>query len=85
MDFTKKNTLFQGWFWFKFSNLGLTFYTNMTKGLNLKVRMFKGLIATTLEVKGEKLIKGGGLCSNICSSFIKLTLVNKICKGQKER
>ena len=50
-----------GWSWFKFDNLGLTqganmkFYTNVAKGLKLKVRKFWGLIPTFVEVTGKKL------------------------------
>ena len=38
----------------------LKFYTSLSKGLKLKVRKFLGLIPTFVEVKGEKLVGGGG-------------------------
>ena len=38
--------------------MALKFYTSMAKGLKLKVRMFRGLIPTFVEVVGEKLIGG---------------------------
>ena len=50
--------------WFKVNNLGLAlglnlkFYTNVAKGLKLKVSLFLGLIPTFVEVTGEKLIRG---------------------------
>ena len=59
-DLTRKTTLFAGWSWFKFSNLGLTqgialkIYTSVAKGLKLQVRKFWGLIPTFVEVTGEK-------------------------------
>ena len=34
------------------------FYTSVTKGLKLNVRMFVGLIPEFAEVKGEKLVEG---------------------------
>ena len=34
------------------------FYTSVTKGLKLIVRMFVGLILEFAEVKGEKLVEG---------------------------
>ena len=49
-DVTRKTTFFEGWSWFKFTNLGLALgmvlnlYTSMAKGLKLKLRMFLGLI-----------------------------------------
>ena len=58
----RKTTFFEGWFWFKFYNLGLTlgmtlkFYTSVAKGLKLKVRKFCGLSPTFVEVTGEKLL-----------------------------
>ena len=61
---TKKNAFFEGWSWFKFDNLrlaldtNLKFYTNVPKGLKLKVRKFSGLIPTFVEVTREKLIGG---------------------------
>ena len=61
---TSKTAFFEGWSWFKFNNMGLAlgtnlkFYTNVAKGLKLKVRKFWGLIPTFEEVTGEKL-EGG--------------------------
>ena len=40
--------------------MGLKLYTNVAKGLKLKVRKFLGLIPTFVEVTGEKLVRGGG-------------------------
>ena len=63
---TRKTAFFEGWSWFKFNNLGLAlgtilrFYTNVAKGLKLKVRKFLGLILTFVEVTGEKLVLGEG-------------------------
>ena len=48
---------------FSFNNLGLTlgitlkFYTSVTNGLKLKVRIFLGLIPTFVEVNLEKLVR----------------------------
>ena len=62
MDLTRKPLFFEGWFWFKFSNLGialgknLKFYTSVAKGLKLKIRMFWGLILTSVQITGEKLV-----------------------------
>ena len=59
--FDQKNRFFC---WFKFNNLALIlgtslkFYTSMEKGLKLKVRKFLGLIPTSVEVTGEKLVEG---------------------------
>ena len=53
---TTKTTFFEGWFWFKFNNLGLAqgmalkFYTRVAKGLKLKVKKF-------VDVPGEKMIR----------------------------
>ena len=58
---TRTNALFEGWPWFKLNNLGLTLimglklYTSVAKGLKLKLRKFRGLIPTFVEVRGEKL------------------------------
>ena len=55
------------WSWFKFNNLrlalgtNLKFYTSVAKRLKLKVRKFKGLIPTFVEVTGEKLVGRGAL------------------------
>ena len=55
----RKTAFFEGWTWFKFNNLGLTlgtnlkFSTSVAKGLQLKARMFWGLIPTFVKVAGE--------------------------------
>ena len=60
-DLTRK-TVFEGWSWFKFNNLGLAlstsfkFYTSVTKGLKLKIRKFFELIPTCAEVTGQTLV-----------------------------
>ena len=60
--FDQKNHLFEGWYWFKFNNLGLAlsmtlkFYTSVSKGLKLKVRKFWKLSATFIDVTGKKLV-----------------------------
>ena len=61
---TKKTAFFEGWFWFKFNNLGLAlgtnlkFYTRGAKNSELKVWNLWGLIPTFIEVTGEKLLWG---------------------------
>ena len=40
--------------------MNLKFYTSVTKGLNKKIRKFRGLVPTFLKVIGEKLAAGGG-------------------------
>ena len=46
--FDQKNRFFVGWSWLKFNNLGLAlgmalkFYTEMAKGLKLKLKGFRG-------------------------------------------
>ena len=40
--------------------MNLKFYTSVTKGLNKKIRKFRGLVPTFLKVTGEKLAAGGG-------------------------
>ena len=63
-DLTRKTVFFEGWYWFKFNDLGLAlgtnlkFYTSVAKGLKLKVRKFLGLISTFAEVAAEKLVVG---------------------------
>ena len=53
---------FEGWSWFKFSNLGLAvganlkFYTSVAKWLKLKVTKFWALIPTFAEVTQKKLV-----------------------------
>ena len=67
-DLTKKTAFFEKGSWFMFNNLGLglalgknlKFYTNVAKGLKLKVRKFQGLIPTFVEVTEEKLVGGEG-------------------------
>ena len=57
-----RKTVFEGWSWFKFNNLGLTlgmnleFNTRVAQGLKLKVRQFWGLVSTFIEVTVEKLV-----------------------------
>ena len=63
----RKTAFFEGWSWLKFNNLGLPLgtymkvYTNVVKGLKLKVRKFWELILTFVEVTGKKTSTGGGL------------------------
>ena len=63
---TRKTHFFEGWPWFRFSNLELVlviafaFYSSVIKGLKLKVRKFLGLTPTFGEVAGRKLIEEGG-------------------------
>ena len=58
---TRKTTFYEGWYWFRFNNLGLAlimvleFYCSMAKRLKLKVRKFWGQIPTFEEVTGENL------------------------------
>ena len=40
--------------------MALKFYTGVAKELKLKFSLFWGLIRTFVEVKGEKLVGGGG-------------------------
>ena len=62
-DLTRITTFFEGCSWFKYNNFGLalgmalTFYTNVAKGLKLKVRQFRGLIITFAEVTEKNLIR----------------------------
>ena len=57
----------EGWSWLNLNNLGLAletnlkFYTSVVKRLKLKVRKFLGVIPTFVKIKGEKLVRGGGL------------------------
>ena len=61
----RKTTVFEGWSWLKFNNLGLVlgtnlkFYTSLSIGLKLKVRKVWGQIPTFVEVTEEKLVGGG--------------------------
>ena len=59
LSFLWENDFFEGWSWFKFNNLGLAlranlkFYTSVAKRLQLKVRNFRGLIPTFIQVTGK--------------------------------
>ena len=59
--------ILEGYSWFKLNNLGpglgmaLTFYTNVAKGLKVKVRKFWVLSLTFVEVIGKKPV-GGLFC-----------------------
>ena len=61
-----KPFFFEGWSWFKFNNLrlalvtNLKFYSSLSKGLKLKVKMFWWLILMFVEVTGENLVAEGG-------------------------
>ena len=55
----------------------LKFYTNVAKGLNLKVGKILGLVHTFLEVTGEKLLAGGGGGTFLPPSWIGLKTVIK--------
>ena len=63
----RKNTLFEGYFRFKFNNLGLALgmalksYIRVAKGLKLKVGKFLGLVCTFVEATGKKLLGCEGL------------------------
>ena len=86
----RKTAFFEGWFCFKFNNLGLAlgknlkFYTSVAKGSKLKVRKFLGLIPMFVAVTGEKLVGGGGgflpfwigLTINSALPLIQLLLLN---------
>ena len=60
--FDQKSHFIERRSWFKFSFLGLAlgtnlkFYTSVAKGLRLKIEKFWRLIATFVEVTGEKLV-----------------------------
>ena len=64
-DLTWKTIFFGRWFWFMFNNLrlvvgmALNFYSSVAKGLELKFRMFWGLVLL-LEKLREKTSNGGG-------------------------
>ena len=47
----------------------LKFYTNVANGLKLKVRKFRGLIPTFVEVTGEKLAR---------EAFLPLLILNRV-------
>ena len=74
-DLTRKNAFFfEGWSLFKFNNVGLAlgtnlkFYTNLAKGLKLKVKMFWELTPTFVELTGENLV-GGPFCTPLPPPF----------------
>ena len=58
----EQKIFFEGWAWFRFTNLWLAldmvlkFYSSVAVGLKLKVRKFKGLFPTFVEVTKKKLI-----------------------------
>ena len=60
-DLTRKSTIFDGWSWFKFSNLrlglsmALKFYTSVAKESRLKFRKILGLIPTFVEATGKNI------------------------------
>ena len=64
---TRKIDFFEGWSWFKFTNLGLALGTNLklctsvSKGLKLNARKFWGPNPTFVEVTREKLVEGAFL------------------------
>ena len=74
----EKPFFLERWSWFKFKNLGLApgrnlrFYTNVTKGLKLKFRKFRGVISMFVEATREKLIVGwvgGGVGEGVSLPF----------------
>ena len=73
----RKTAFFEGWFWFKFNNLGLAlgsnlkFYTSVAKELKLKFRKFWGLIPSFVEVTGEKVVGGGIFLQKYFKIYIK--------------
>ena len=64
MDLTRKKPFYEWWSLFKFNNLkpapgrALKFYTNVEKGVKMKVKKFEELIHTFAEVTVEKLVEG---------------------------
>ena len=90
---TRKTYFFEGSFWFKFNNLKLvlnmafTFYTNVTKGLKLKVGKFLGLNPKFAEVTGSLLnslaecLKGSTTC--FLKQILWWVLVEGLCKISK--
>ena len=58
-DLTSKTNFFEGWSWFKFTNLGLAqgialkLYRSVVKGLKVKVRKFWRLISTFVMLQGK--------------------------------
>ena len=61
--FDQKNCFFREVVMVQFNNLGLKlgmnlkFYTNIARGLKVKVRKFQGLVPTFVEVTEEKLVR----------------------------
>ena len=66
IQFDQRNRVLKGWSWFKFNSLGLVLgmalkiYSNVAKGLELKVSKFLGLMSTFGAVTGERLLGVGG-------------------------
>ena len=58
----------------------MKFYNSVTKGLKLKVRMFRGLISTFAEVTEEQLAGGGGRGG--WGDFSAPPILNKVNKHQ---
>ena len=84
----QKRHFFEGCPWRKFNNLGLElgmvlkFYTSVTKGLKLKVRIYWWLVPRFVEIKWKKLIGEAFLASPILNR-VKLigyteTFINKM-------
>ena len=71
------------WSWFKFNNLrlalgtNLKFYTSAAKALKLKVGKFLGLIPTSVEVTGGKLVGGTFLAPCILNRITMVFLESK--------
>ena len=57
--------------------MALKFYTSVTKGLQIKVRKFWGLISTFVEVTMEKLV-GVSFCTPPILNRVKGLLLKKI-------
>ena len=80
---TRKTAFFEGWSWSKFNNLGLAlgtnlkFYTNVAKGLKLKVRKFWGLIPTFAKVTEERLVRSAFLSSPPSSIGLRQSLMRE--------
>ena len=66
----------------KFTNVGLAlgmilkFHTSVTKGFKPKVKKFLGLISTSVEVTGEKLVGGEKI-------FAPSTIMNRVNARRK--
>ena len=72
--------------------MALKFYSGVTKGLKLKVKMFRRLVPTIIEVTGKKLVGWGAYAQWI--NFRKMpyslkqmqkNMSNKTRKGQTKR